>query len=91
MTLLYSILVETDVHAYGNMWMNPWGWTRAQAPDYVAAKRCGDATRDAIRGVNGLVRTPFLLVMATSVFRAAHIPMPKKCSIVRAWFPLASN
>lgn len=48
------MIVQTDVHAYGQMWMHPWGWTRSLSADDADMQRCGDATRDAIRSVNGL-------------------------------------
>jgi hypothetical protein len=48
-----SIIVQTDVHAYGQMWMNPYGSTNTLPPDYKDMKAAGDATADAIRGVSG--------------------------------------
>jgi hypothetical protein len=49
-----EIVIETDVHAYGQMWMNPWGWTTSLPSDYTAMKACGDASRDAIKDAEGL-------------------------------------
>lgn len=46
--------VQTDVHAYGQMWMHPWGWTTALSSDNAIMQRCGDATAAAIRATNGL-------------------------------------
>jgi murein tripeptide amidase MpaA len=48
-----SIIVQTDVHAYGQMWMNPYGSTKTLPPNYADMKAAGDATADAIRGVSG--------------------------------------
>lgn len=49
------IVVQTDVHAYGRMWMHPWGYTYDQPVDEPAMKKSGDATVAAIRGVHGQV------------------------------------
>jgi len=48
------LLVGVDVHAFGNMWMHPWGYTRTLSRDNARMLACGNAARDAIRGVNGL-------------------------------------
>jgi len=48
------LVVQTDVHAYGNMWMYPWGYTYTLPSDNARMLRCADATAAAIRGVNGL-------------------------------------
>jgi hypothetical protein len=48
------MIVQTDVHAFGQMWMFPWGWTRDLPPDMENQQASADATRDAIRAVNGL-------------------------------------
>jgi hypothetical protein len=48
-----SVLVQTDVHAYGQMWMNPYGSQKALPEFYSDMKAAGDATADAIRGVSG--------------------------------------
>jgi len=48
------LMIAVDVHAYGNMWMHPWGYTYALTPDHGRQLQCGDASRDAIRAVNGL-------------------------------------
>lgn len=48
------LVVQTDVHAYGQMWMHPWGYTYALPDDEPDMKRSGDATVAAIQGVNGL-------------------------------------
>mmetsp|Transcript_1991 Transcript_1991/g.2851 ORF Transcript_1991/g.2851 Transcript_1991/m.2851 type:complete len:595 (+) Transcript_1991:624-2408(+) len=51
-----TILMNVDVHAYGSMWMSPYGWTNSLPPtaDYSRMNTCGQAAADAIRGVNGL-------------------------------------
>lgn len=48
------LLAAVDVHAFGNMWMHPWGYTRTLSRDNARMQACGDASRDAIRAVNGL-------------------------------------
>jgi hypothetical protein len=48
-----SIIVQTDVHAYGQMWMNPYGSTTTLPPHYDDMKAAGDATAAAIHGVSG--------------------------------------
>lgn len=50
-----NMLVFTDVHAYGYMWMNPWGWTYDYPANYTVMKACGDAAAEAIKGVHGSV------------------------------------
>jgi hypothetical protein len=49
------IAVGVDVHAYGNMWMHPWGYTYALPRDNTRQLECGNASRDAIRSTNGLI------------------------------------
>jgi len=49
-----NIVIQTDVHAYGQMWMHPWGWTTALSSDDAAMSGAGKATVAAIQGVNGL-------------------------------------
>lgn len=49
-----GIAIQVDVHAYGRMWMHPWGWTRDLSSDDQRMQTCGDATADAIRDTHGL-------------------------------------
>jgi carboxypeptidase A2 len=44
-----------DIHAYGNMYMHPWGYTNALSKDDVVQQKCGKAAGDAIRAVHGQV------------------------------------
>jgi len=44
-----------DWHAYGQLWMAPWGWScTANVPDAAALQRVGTAAVNAIKGVNNL-------------------------------------
>jgi len=49
-----NLKVQVDVHAYGQMWMHPWGWTYTLCPDDAQMNRNGAAVATAIRQVNGL-------------------------------------
>jgi hypothetical protein len=49
-----DLVVQTDVHAYGQMWMHPWGWTYNLCPHDAQQNRNGGAVATAIRQVNGL-------------------------------------
>jgi len=49
-----NLVVQTDVHAYGQMWMHPWGWSTALPSDDAQMSGAGKATVAAIRAVNGL-------------------------------------
>jgi len=49
-----NIVIQTDVHAYGQMWMHPWGYTYALCPDHQQQLVCGNAAADAIFETNGL-------------------------------------
>jgi hypothetical protein len=48
------VRVQTDCHAYGNMWMHPWGYTTALPTAEPQMRANGNAAVTAIRGVNGL-------------------------------------
>jgi hypothetical protein len=48
-----SLVIQTDVHAYGRMWMHPWGWTYTLAADDAKMSGAGKATVNAIYDVNG--------------------------------------
>jgi len=47
-----NLLIQTDVHAYGRMWMHPWGWSTALSADDVKMSGSGKATVAAIYAVN---------------------------------------
>jgi len=49
------IVIQTDVHAYGRMWMHPWGYTTALCKDDAAMTGAGQATVAAIRATHGQV------------------------------------
>jgi murein tripeptide amidase MpaA len=42
-----------DIHAYGAMWMSPWGSTTTLPPAYNAMNQYMTAAVNAVRGVNG--------------------------------------
>jgi len=46
------IVIQTDVHAYGKMWMHPWGWSKTLAADDAKMTGAGKATVAAIYAVN---------------------------------------
>jgi len=50
-----NLAVQTDVHAYGRMWMHPWGYSTALCPDDALMTGAGRATVAAIRAVHGQV------------------------------------
>jgi len=43
-----------DWHAYGQLWMAPWGWSGATPPDGTAQRNLGLIATTAIRNTNGL-------------------------------------
>jgi len=50
-----EVRVFVDWHAYGQLWMAPWGWScTAVVPDSAAQTRIGQAAVAAIKGVNNL-------------------------------------
>jgi len=51
-----QIRVFIDWHAYGQLWMAPWGWTCALPPtaDYNAQLNVGTKATAAINSTNGL-------------------------------------
>jgi len=51
-----SILHFVDVHAYGQYWMSPYGWTTNLPPaqDYSRMEKCMEAAATAIQQTNGL-------------------------------------
>lgn len=51
-SLKNKIAIQTDVHAYGKMWMHPWGWTNALPADDAKMSGAGKATVAAIYAVN---------------------------------------
>jgi len=46
-----------DWHAYSQLMLRPYGWSRSAAPDEAMSKEIGDKMRDAARAVNGLSYT----------------------------------
>jgi len=50
-----QLIVQTDVHAYGRMWMHPWGWTYALSADDAKMTGAGRATVAAIQATHGQV------------------------------------
>jgi len=42
-----------DIHAYGAMWMSPWGWTYNYPADYDEMERFMIPAVDGVRSVNG--------------------------------------
>jgi len=53
-TLPLEVSIFMDIHAYGNMWMHPWGKNNQLPADNTVMQQCGDASALAIRQVNGL-------------------------------------
>jgi len=49
-----EVSIFMDIHAYGQMWMHPWGKNNQLPPDNGVMQQCGDASAIAIRQVNGL-------------------------------------
>jgi len=47
-----NLVIQTDVHAYGRMWMHPWGWSTALSADDVKMSGSGKATVAAIYAVH---------------------------------------
>jgi len=47
-----TVQVYIDYHAYGLMWMTPWGYTGSLPADYAQQMVMADAARDAIYEVN---------------------------------------
>jgi len=83
-------VVQTDVHAYGQMWMHPWGYTRnlPNAGDNAAMTRNGQAAANAIRSVNGLN------FRMGSIARIIYVASGSSCDhfygahgVVQAWAP----
>jgi len=42
-----------DFHAFGMLYMRPWGYTRNESPDETRLKRIGDGSNDKIRAFRG--------------------------------------
>lgn len=47
-----DIQAYVDIHAYSQLWMWPWGWTRETNPDDRQQAACGKAAADAIYAVH---------------------------------------
>jgi len=47
------LVAFVDIHAYGGMWMSPWGYTTTLPPDYSAMDTSMRAVASAIRAING--------------------------------------
>jgi len=50
-----DMIIQTDVHAYGRMWMHPWGWSYTLCPDDAKMSGAGQATVRAIQATHGQV------------------------------------
>jgi len=48
------VKVFIDWHAYGQLWMAPWGWSGATPPDGPAQSTAGQKAVAAIKAVNNL-------------------------------------
>jgi len=82
------VRVQVDCHAYGNMWMHPWGYTTALPTAEPAMRSNGAAAVAAIRGVNGL---NFAM---GSIARVIYVASGSSCDwfygthgVVQAWAP----
>jgi len=49
-----TVRMFIDYHAYGQLWMAPWGWSGAIPPDGAAQQAIGTTAVNAIRSVNNL-------------------------------------
>jgi len=52
-----NVKMFIDWHAYGQLWMAPWGWSGATPPDGAAQATTGNIAVTAIKGVNNLTYT----------------------------------
>jgi len=50
-----QVRVFIDWHAYGQLWMAPYGWSCTNPPDYQAQQRVGTLATQAIRSTNNLI------------------------------------
>jgi hypothetical protein len=50
---LPNLVGYIDYHAYGQLVMRPWGWTRTLAPDEAKLKKIGDETAKVISQLRG--------------------------------------
>jgi len=52
-----TVKMFIDWHAYGQLWMAPWGWSGATPPDGAAQASVGNTAISAIKRVNNLTYT----------------------------------
>jgi len=51
--LLPNLKGYIDFHAYGMLYMRPWGWTRDPSPDEARLQKIGDGANAKIRASRG--------------------------------------
>lgn len=82
------VRVQVDCHAYGNMWMHPYGYSTILPPQEPQMRSNGAAAVAAIRGVNGL---NFAM---GSIARVIYVASGSSCDwfygrhgVIQAWAP----
>lgn len=87
-TVTGRVRVQVDCHAYGNMWMHPYGYSTILPPQEPAMRTNGNAAVAAIRGVNGL---NFAM---GSIARVIYVASGSSCDwfygthgVIQAWAP----